>query len=130
VSLNAVAADACSQPLEMFARAAVEPLERKARRQARRMDWSDAGARHALRIRVKRWRYASEFFGRTRGALERLQDVLGELNDIEVARRLLRHLGADTPDLYRALDLRENRLLRALERMKTSSVGQASGRRG
>jgi CHAD domain-containing protein len=93
-------------------------LERKARRQTAR----DARERHKLRIRVKRLRYASECFGRRRPDLEALQEVLGELNDIAVARRLLRKLGADAPKLYRSLDARE--------RMKTSSLGQLRGRRG
>ena len=125
-----LAAKSRSEPVTAFAAASLGRMQRKARRQARRMDWDDAGERHALRVRVKRLRYASEFFGRRHSGLERLQDVLGELNDVEVARRLLRGLRVNTPDLYRSLDLRESRLLRALERMKTSSMGQVSGRRG
>ena len=130
MELEPLAAKSRSAPVGAFAAASLGRLERKARKQARRMAWDDAGERHALRIRVKRLRYASEFFGRRHGGLERLQDVLGELNDVEVARRLLRGLGAATPDLHRSLELRESRLLRALDRMKTSSLGQASGRRG
>jgi triphosphatase len=108
----------------------LEGLERKTRKQARRMDWADPAERHELRIRVKRLRYASEFFGHRRAALERLQGVLGELNDVEVARELLRGIDADAEPLYRALAERERRLLGRLARMKTSAVGQASGRRG
>ena len=133
-----VAADLSIEPLAPtredaaadFAAAALERLERKASKQARRMDWADPAERHELRIRVKRLRYASEFFGRRRAALERLQDVLGELNDVEVARKLLRGIDADAQPLYRALAERERRLLARLDRMKTSAVGQASGRRG
>ena len=130
IELEPLAARSRSKPVQAFAAASLGRLGRKARKQARRMDWGDAQDRHALRIRVKRLRDASEFFGRKDRGLERLQDVLGGLNDIEVARRLLRGLGVDTPDLYRSLELRESRLLRALDRMKTSSLGQASGRRG
>jgi triphosphatase len=130
LALEPLAAKRHSKPAKAFAAASLRRLERQARKQARRMDWGDAGERHALRVRVKRLRYASEFFGRRHGGLERLQDVLGELNDVEVARRLLRGLKVNRPDLYRSLDLRESRLLRALERMKTSSMGQVSGRRG
>ena len=130
MELEPLAAKSYSKPAKEFAAASLGRLERRTRKQARRMDWDDAGERHALRIRVKRLRYASEFFGRTRGRLERLQDVLGGLNDVEVARRLLRGLRVKTPDLYGSLDLRESRLLRALERMKTSFLGQSSGRRG
>jgi len=75
-------------------------LERKLSRQGEGMEWSDAAQRHRLRIRVKRLRYACEpfvglFGDRTRRYLERLealQDVLGELNDIAVGRRLLSEL--------------------------------------
>jgi triphosphatase len=130
LSLHAISPRRSGEPMAQFAAAVLKKLQRKTLKQARRMDWDEAGDRHALRIRVKRLRYASEFFGRKDGGLERLQDVLGELNDVEVARRLLRGLRVTTPDLYRSLELRESRLLRALERMKTSSMGQVSGRRG
>ena len=65
--------------------------------------------RHKLRIQVKKLRYASKFFagafpgkkaGRRRRnflvSLERLQDALGELNDITVHEGLTK-LIADTP---------------------------------
>ena len=57
-----------------------------------------AGERHALRIRVKELRYAQDFFASLYpaaavkaylGALAGLQDCLGVMNDIAVARRLL-----------------------------------------
>ena len=76
-------------------------LERKLSRQGEAMEWSDAAQRHRLRIRVKRLRYACEpfveLFGRhamrrTLERLEALQDILGELNDIAVGRRLLNEL--------------------------------------
>jgi len=119
------------EPIEAHAKdldaaAVLERLERKARKPA----CGTAKARHKLRIHVKRLRYASEFFGRPRPGLERLQKVLGELNDVEVARRLLRGLGVEAPGLYRALDERERRLLASLAKTKTSSFGHASGRRG
>src|SRR5262249_10887832 len=57
----------------------------------------DARSRHKLRIQAKKVRYASEFFGDLFGgkkasrrrakflsALERVQDCLGDLNDIAV----------------------------------------------
>jgi CHAD domain-containing protein len=130
LSLNAVAPRRSGGPMAQFADRVLKKLERKTRKQARRMDWDDASERHALRIRVKRLRYASEFFGRKVGGLERLQDVLGELNDVEVARRLSQRLSVRKQNLDQALDARERRLLRALDKMKTSSLGQASGRRG
>ncbi len=65
--------------------------------------------RHRLRIRIKKLRYASEFFG---GALskstkrrknfatrlEALQDCLGALNDIEANRRLMAQVMGDSRD--------------------------------
>jgi CHAD domain-containing protein len=85
--------------LDAFAREVLESLDRKAVRKGRRIDWQRAAQRHALRIRLRRLRYACEFLsgafpGRDSEplvrSLKQLQDVLGELNDIEVARRLTR----------------------------------------
>ncbi|MGH8746345.1 MAG: CHAD domain-containing protein [Burkholderiales bacterium] len=76
--------------------------ERKVLSHAQSIDWADSAARHRLRILVKRLRYGCEFFsdafaGKTTqrylDRLEAVQDVLGELNDISVADRLLEELG-------------------------------------
>jgi triphosphatase len=84
--------------LATFAAAALERLHGKALDEAQGMDWGDAGQRHRLRIRMKRLRYACDFFAASfAGAAARpyikrlaaLQDILGDLNDIAVARRLL-----------------------------------------
>jgi CHAD domain-containing protein len=90
-----------------FARDALARLDRKARRHADHTDWADPSDRHALRVRLRRLRYVSEFMsgafpGRSAKALIRslkdLQDLLGALNDIELARRLTRQLsGRKTP---------------------------------
>jgi len=86
------------QPLAGFAADALDRLHRKMVKSARRVDWSNAADRHALRIRVKRLRYAVDAFAdcfaepparQYLAALERLQDDFGELNDIAVARRLV-----------------------------------------
>lgn len=77
---------------------AAEVLARQHRRVAKRgrhLDRLDPEARHRVRIAAKKLRYASEFFGslvarkaeRRRytaflEALERLQDALGDLNDV------------------------------------------------
>ncbi len=63
------------------------------------MERLDDRRRHKLRIAVKKVRYAAEFFeslfGRRGGyrkclkALERLQEVLGRLNDIQTQRRAI-----------------------------------------
>ncbi len=84
--------------LGAFAKRKVTRLARRVEQIGDGCDWSDAGARHQLRIRLKRLRYACEFFAgcfkrkrmrRYLEHLEALQDVLGELNDIATARRLL-----------------------------------------
>lgn len=72
---------------------------RKAGRHATKS--STAGELHALRIRAKRFRYALEFIAPMYPApaktmirrLTRLQDVLGDINDAEVAIVHLRSLG-------------------------------------
>jgi triphosphatase len=90
--------------VDAFAREVLESLDRKATRRGRGIDWTRAGQRHALRIRLRRLRYACEFLsgafpGRDSEplvrSLKQLQDLLGELNDMEVARRLMRELGRE-----------------------------------
>jgi CHAD domain-containing protein len=97
---------AARQPLPDFARAALARADRKAMKEGTRVAWSRPGRRHALRIRLRRLRYACEFL---RGAfpdrdaeplirsLKRLQDLLGDLNDLEVARRLGEELSGKAP---------------------------------
>jgi CHAD domain-containing protein len=83
-------------PLAAFAGKALDRLHCRALKRARGIDWRDAKHRHALRIAIKRLRYGSDFFapcfagsgGYLRG-LAKLQDLLGELNDLAVARRFL-----------------------------------------
>ena len=99
---------------------ALEAFHRKALKTARRIDWQHEEDRHALRIRIRRLRYACEFFaaffpGTQYAAylkrVKALQDLLGELNDIAVARRLLKEMKAAPPE---ALQRREARLICAL----------------
>jgi CHAD domain-containing protein len=82
-------------PLSAFAAKALGRLHRKVFKRARGVDWRDAERRHAVRIALKRLRYACDFFASCfEGSraylkgLEKLQDLLGDLNDIAVARRL------------------------------------------
>jgi len=84
-----------------FAARALDRLHGKLRDEASGIDWRDAARRHRVRIRLKRVRYGCDFFAaafRQRKAqdyleaLRLLQDVLGEMNDIEVQRGLLRRL--------------------------------------
>jgi triphosphatase len=87
--------------LAAFAGRALERLYMGLRRMAHDIDWRDAPLRHRVRIRVKRLRYACDFFASAFApraskpfmkSLRGLQDILGEMNDIEVQRSLLREL--------------------------------------
>ena len=116
--------------LSAFAKRAVARLTRRAERAASAGDWTDAAARHRLRIRLKRLRYVCEFFAdcfkrkRVRRYLEHLedlQDLLGELNDLATARRLLAEQGAGAGSMQSAFVLgwisaREDALIAALAR--------------
>jgi len=115
-----------NEPLAEFGGEALERLHRKALKHARKLDWLDAQARHALRIRVKRLRYGCEFFAASfprasvrpyLQSLEALQDILGELNDVAVARRLLKNWESETATtlVRRELAARERRLIASLE---------------
>ncbi|MCC6406455.1 MAG: CHAD domain-containing protein [Planctomycetes bacterium] len=66
-----------------------ERLAARAERRARRAldPESGADAFHAVRRALRRLRYADEWLGRDVAALKALQDSLGELNDVSVARR-------------------------------------------
>jgi len=99
---------------------APDRLEGLHRRTVEALGGKSARRRHKLRIRVKRLRYACEFFAPCFpaaalepyiGPLAALQDVLGELNDIAVARRFLKALDAGAP---KRLDARERQLIAAL----------------
>jgi triphosphatase len=87
--------------LDAFAGEVLESLDRKTTRKGGGIDWQRARQRHALRVRLRRLRYACEFLSGAFPArdseplvrsLKQLQDLLGELNDMEVARRLTREL--------------------------------------
>ena len=107
-----------------FARRVLDRLQAKALRQTRTRGFSDPDWRHALRVRLKRLRYVAEFFSscfdaqRARRYIRRLkalQDILGDLNDIAVARRLAGELGGEARSLRRRLDSRQRSLIASLE---------------
>lgn len=81
-----------------FVRERLAPRYARVRKLGKRIGELDEGKRHALRIKLKKLRYAVDFFasvlseGRTKRFLRRLgalQDVLGEMNDAAVARALM-----------------------------------------
>jgi CHAD domain-containing protein len=93
----------------------LQRMGRKARKAARNIDWRDAGARHELRIRLKRLRYACDALLSLPPQLETLQDTLGELNDLDVAAALLADLGGNAR-LASRIAARERALIGRLQR--------------
>jgi triphosphatase len=96
-----MAGDASTQaePIEAFACRELARRRRTVRKRGKDLAGLAPRARHAVRIAAKKLRYATEFFaplfeGRTAeerrdaflSALERLQEHLGELNDLTVGR--------------------------------------------
>jgi CHAD domain-containing protein len=87
--------DGGEAPLAAFAAKALDQLHRRTLKRARKVDWRKEKQRHRVRIAVRQLRYACDFFSscfddwrRYLRGLADLQDLLGELNDIAVARRL------------------------------------------
>src|SRR5215510_1707162 len=79
----------------------------KVRKRGKQLAHLNANKRHKLRIQVKKLRYAAEFFSglfqdkkamrrqkKFMPALKRLQDGLGDLNDIAVDERLIANAAA------------------------------------
>ncbi|MBW8815879.1 MAG: CHAD domain-containing protein [Caulobacterales bacterium] len=84
-------------PVSALAGAMMDRLDRRLRKRSRKFMGIDAQARHDLRKQAKKLRYAAAFFGgafpkhpkrreRFVAALRTLQDRLGEINDMTVAR--------------------------------------------
>jgi triphosphatase len=115
------AGDAPAQPLVSFARRSLERTHAKLLKRARRIDWRDVERRHAVRIALKRLRYGCDFFAPCfspravppyLARLAALQDTLGQLNDIAVARVLLDELAAENElSVRRRLARRERELI-------------------
>lgn len=94
-------AGALDRPLAAYADELLEKRHRKTLRLGRRFETLTAERRHRVRIALKKLRYAVGFFeslhpgretGRYAKSLSRLQDGLGHLNDVSVARRLVEDL--------------------------------------
>ncbi len=89
------------QRADVFAGGVLSRLQRKAEKQGHEAVTGPPVARHQLRIALKKLRYACEFFRglypkkdvrRYLRRLSRLQDLLGALNDIVTAGRVLEEL--------------------------------------
>ncbi|WGF86768.1 CYTH and CHAD domain-containing protein [Marinivivus vitaminiproducens] len=94
------------EPITGFADAILAKRYRKARKQGRGFEHLAAEDRHELRIAMKKLRYGAEFFGDLypgkdtgafRKAASRMQDVLGHMNDVAVARHVVDDLLEDVP---------------------------------
>jgi inorganic triphosphatase YgiF len=103
-------ADQGGLSIEMFASEQLTRRWRKVRKRGKALAQLDSRTRHKLRIQTKKLRYAAEFFATLFGtrramkrrkqflpALERLQDVLGDLNDIGVHEKRIAALGTRRP---------------------------------
>jgi len=113
-SLHAAAPADPQAALLDFATERLRRLRRKLKRLAAAADIDDPASLHALRIGVKRMRYALEFFSPLapprplRRALRRLvalQDTLGQLNDLTSAGAMLMDCAGDDPKLREAVTL-------------------------
>ncbi|MGB9094366.1 MAG: CHAD domain-containing protein [Gallionella sp.] len=92
------------QQAREFATRHLRKLARRFAQAGQGLETADAARLHALRIVAKKLRYSAEFFADLYGrnaagsflrALGGVQDVLGEINDIAVAHRLLDGLAAN-----------------------------------
>ena len=112
--------DEGDRPLDEFATAALDRLERKLRKRGKHLAKLEDEERHEVRIVAKKLRYASEFFAslhdgskrRKRhaafvSALEEMQEQLGLLNDLAIAETLSRKIADALPEAARGelLDL-------------------------
>jgi len=105
--LAAAGGEAAGEVARDFARRRMKKRYRRAMRLGRRIEELDAHERHELRIKLKKLRYALDFFRSlfakraTEKFLRRLgdlQDTLGRLNDAAVARALVKEILAEHGD--------------------------------
>ena len=92
------------EPVAAFARRALRCLQESLREDAEGIVWSNASQRHRVRVKVKRLRYGCECFAAAYSKhemrpylnrLRKLQQILGEMNDIIFQRALLQELAHD-----------------------------------
>ena len=84
-----------------FVASYLSELSHKFERAGENLSTFDAGQLHAMRIQAKKLRYCAEFFASLYGkhkarkylnVLSRVQEILGQINDVTVAQRLLHEL--------------------------------------
>lgn len=98
LSAEAPPDDALRKPVTEFAAVVLEKRYQQARKRGRRLAERSPGELHRLRIAIKKFRYATDFFaslygGRAGGEvlkrLGRLQDILGAMNDAATVAGLM-----------------------------------------
>jgi inorganic triphosphatase YgiF len=114
-SLHSMASnDPAMRPLHGFASERLKHLHQKLRRQAKALRVEDPLSLRALRLAVKRMRYALEFFSpltEKRGLqsmlkqLATVRDTLGQLNDLACAGAMLMNAAGSDPGLREAVTL-------------------------
>lgn len=97
-----------TEPARDFAGRALARLHRKALRQGRHLRRATPAARHALRITLKKLRYATDFFlplypdadaSKLLRRLKNMQDILGADNDVTTTQSLLQDIELASTDL-------------------------------
>ena len=100
------------QPIEDYADQVLKQANKKLVIAGDNFDSLPSDAKHALRIRVKQFRYALQFFRDLYGKktvqklsqfLGELQDDLGQLNDLNATGKLLNEIGMSQTNPVRAL---------------------------
>lgn len=130
-------------PVTTLAASVMDRLDRRLRRRSRKFREIGAEARHDLRKQAKKLRYAASFFGeafpqhpkrraRFITCLRALQDQLGELNDMAVARAVAtRAVGRRSGELAFAAGLEVGRLTnRESEVLSAANAAFKAYRRG
>ncbi len=131
---RAAAADALDQPIDWLAAAVLGRRRRAVKRRSKGLARQSAQQRHRLRIALKKLRYASEVLANLYSPaavesfterLKRLQDDLGDANDVRVGRDIVADLakrsehGTAVAEAGNAvLDWHERRLARRERKLK------------
>jgi inorganic triphosphatase YgiF len=123
-----------------FADDVLERRIRKARKQGRRLDQLSPRARHKLRIKIKKIRYALEFFEslyarrdrkklrKLAAHLKKIQDALGELNDAMAHEEMAARAALTAPPQNRRARAFASGILVGEEREASGRLMQAARR--
>lgn len=116
-----------SEPLIVrLGRAVIRRLARQVRGRYRKLTDRSANELHRLRIAVRRLRYAAEFFERAMEektqriarAARKLQDVLGDIHDVDIITALLQKMPeAQKLGIGESLDAHRCKLLKRFDRI-------------